>query len=77
MQEYEAWISSDDDSIDNAPYVKRWQELCDEASIKFGKRLNVAHEQKQRLTDAGFTDVRDDIYKVCSDLEVFSINTNR
>jgi hypothetical protein len=43
------------------------QQLVDEASIKFGKRFNVAEFQKQYLIDAGFIDVHDDIYKVCPD----------
>jgi len=38
--------------------------LCNEASVKFGKSISIAREQKQRLIDAGFHDVRDNIYKV-------------
>lgn len=76
MQEYEAWIRSDDDTIDNAPSVKQWQELCDEASTKFGKKLNVAEAHKQRLIDAGFVDVRDDVYKVCSNLPYPAADTH-
>jgi hypothetical protein len=65
MQEYEAWIRSDDDpNLLNAPSVARWQELVDEASIIFGKRVNIAESLKQRFIDAGFEDVRDDVYKV-------------
>jgi SAM-dependent methyltransferase len=65
MQEYEAWISSEDDpTLSNCPYTSQWQQLCDEASIKFGKRLNVATEQKQHIIDSGFIDVQDDVYKV-------------
>ncbi|KAL1969775.1 hypothetical protein VTN77DRAFT_7284 [Rasamsonia byssochlamydoides] len=36
----------------------------DEANTRFGKRLNVAAQQKQKLIDAGFVNVRDDIYKL-------------
>jgi SAM-dependent methyltransferase len=65
MQEYEAWIRSDDDpNLLNAPSVARWQELVDEASIIFGKRVNIAESLKQRFIDARFEDVRDDVYKV-------------
>ncbi|EER37581.1 methyltransferase [Histoplasma capsulatum var. duboisii H88] len=65
MQEYEAWVSSDDDpTLKKCPNTARWLALIDEASIKFGKRMNVAREQKQHLIDAGFKDVRDDVYKV-------------
>ena len=66
MQEYDAWIRSDDGTIENATYVKQWQERCDEASLIFGKKLNVAERQKEWLIDAGFVDVRDDVYKVYS-----------
>jgi trans-aconitate methyltransferase len=66
MQEYEAWVKSDDDTIyQTGKWVSEWQQRMDEASIKFGKRLNVAEMQKQYLIDAGFVDVQDDIYKVC------------
>jgi trans-aconitate methyltransferase len=65
MQEYEAWISSEDDpTLSKCPYTSQWQQLCDEASTKFGRRLNVASEQKQNLIRAGFIDVQDDVYKV-------------
>jgi trans-aconitate methyltransferase len=67
MQEYEAWIRSDDDTINQGgKWVSEWQRLVDEASIKFGKRFNVAEMQKQYLIDAGFVDVQEDIYKVCA-----------
>lgn len=66
MQEYEAWIKSDDDpKLLNAPAVAQWQELVDEASTIFGKRVNMAETVKQRFIDAGLEDVRDDVYKVC------------
>lgn len=64
MQEYEAWISSDDDpELTKAPNTKLWQELVDEASTKFGKRMNVAREQKRWIEEAGFVDVREDVVK--------------
>jgi hypothetical protein len=55
MQEYEAWVKSDDDSINqNGKSVLEGQRLVNEASIKFGKRFNVAELQKQYLINAGF-----------------------
>lgn len=65
MQEYEGWVRSDDGTLQNAKGLTRWQEEIDEASTKFGKRLNIAETHKQKLLDAGFVDVRDDIFKVC------------
>ncbi|EME48302.1 hypothetical protein DOTSEDRAFT_42524 [Dothistroma septosporum NZE10] len=65
MQEYAAWISSHDDpDLTKAPHTKQWQELIDEASLKFGKRMNVAHEQKGWIEAAGFVDVVDDVVEV-------------
>ena len=36
----------------------------EEATIKFGKRMNVAHEQKNNMIAAGFIDVQEEIHKV-------------
>lgn len=67
IQEYEALLKSDDyPTLDHAPNFKRWQDLINEASVVFGKNLNVAAEQKQHLIDAGFVNVQDDVYKVIS-----------
>jgi uncharacterized UPF0146 family protein len=68
IQEYEVQIKSDDDTINDAKWIVEWQKLLNEASVKFGKKLNVAEMQKQYMIDAGFVDVHDDIYKVCASL---------
>ncbi len=47
MQEYEAWIRSGDETTDNATYIKQLQERCDETSIVFGKKLNVAESKSK------------------------------
>lgn len=64
MQEFEVWVKSDDDTLKKAPNLIQLQTLVDEASTKLGKQMNVATEQKQKLIDAGFEDVTDDVYKV-------------
>jgi hypothetical protein len=64
MQEYETWAKSDDGTLENAKYLMEWQAKVDEAATLFGKKMNVAETHKQRLIDAGFVDVRDDVYKV-------------
>jgi len=64
MQEHAAWITSDDNSIQRAPWTREWCEQMDVASIKFGKRLNVAHMHKQWLEEAGFEDVHEYVCKV-------------
>lgn len=65
MQEYEAWIGDrDDPELTRAPNIKKWVDLCVEASVMFGKSLSVAKEQKQFMIDAGMTDVHDDVFTV-------------
>lgn len=64
MQEYETWAKSDDGTMENAHSLSEWQAKVDEASEIFGKKMNVAETQKQRLIDAGFVDVQDVVYKV-------------
>jgi len=63
-QEHEVQVASDDDTIEKAVEVIKWFNLVNEASVKFGKKLDIAKEQKQYMIDAGFVDVRDDVYKV-------------
>ena len=70
IQEYQAWIHSDDDTMTQyAQATKQWLVLLDEASMKFGKRLNVAQRQKQWMIDAGFVDVQENIYKVIQGIQ--------
>jgi hypothetical protein len=67
IQEYESYIASDNDpNHDKIPNITRWVALCNEASVKFGKPIAIALEQKQYMINAGFQDVRDDIYQVRS-----------
>lgn len=65
IQEHEGWLHSDDDSINQTgKFIMQWLNLLDEASTKFGRKLNVAARQKQWMLDAGFIDVQEDVYKV-------------
>lgn len=64
MQEYDAWIFSDDDSFERATWTKEWVEKLDEASKMFGKRINVAKRHKQWMIDAGFEDVEEKVIRV-------------
>lgn len=67
LQEYEAVIRSDDDTINQTgTAIKEWKGLLNEASLKFGKKVNFAELQKQYLINIGVEDVRDDSCKVCS-----------
>ena len=63
MLEYDCF-RSDDDSSQRAPWTRRWIDDFDEAGIKIGKRVRVAHMHKKWLEDTGFLDVREEIYKV-------------
>lgn len=64
MQEYDAWIFSDDDSFEKAIHTRHWVEQLDEASISFNKRINVAQYHRQWMIDAGFDDVREIIIRI-------------
>jgi len=65
MQEYEAWIGSEQDpSMSRTPAFEELTGLIIKAGEKFGKRFDIAQEQKQKMIDAGFVDVHDDVYKV-------------
>ncbi|KAJ6439791.1 cmp-sialic acid transporter [Purpureocillium lavendulum] len=64
MQEYDAWIFSDDDSCDRAPWTMEWVNKLDDASKMYGKQINVARHHKQWMKDAGFEDVREVIHRI-------------
>ena len=64
LQDFGVWIYSDDGTLEKAPYIRQWQEKLDEASTKFGKKMNIAHKYKGQMEAAGFVDVVDDVYKV-------------
>ena len=64
MQDFEIWIYSETDAMERAPFIREWQQLLDEASTKFGKKLNVSANYKDWMMEAGFIDVSDDVYKV-------------
>ena len=65
VQEFEAWVRSDDEGMmEKATSISEWQTIVDETTQKIGKRLRVAADQKQYLIDAGFEDVKEDVYKV-------------
>jgi SAM-dependent methyltransferase len=64
MQDHECWINSDDDSMSRAPWCAEWIREVDRASLKFGKRLNIAHLHRQWMIDTGFEDVHEHVHKV-------------
>jgi trans-aconitate methyltransferase len=64
MQEYQTWLFSDDNTMEDAVWIKEWSEGTDEASTRFGKRLRTAQDIKKWMEQAGFLDVHEEIYKV-------------
>lgn len=65
MQEYETWIrSGDDENLNRRPCIVEWRSKVDEANTMFGKRMNVAGEQKEKIIAAGFEDVTEVVQKV-------------
>ncbi|KAI8280963.1 Secondary metabolism regulator LAE1 [Colletotrichum sp. SAR 10_98] len=71
MQEYDAWIFSDDDSFDRAIWTKEWVTKLDDASKTYGKQINVARFHKQWMIDAGFEDVQELVYRPPRTTEFF------
>ncbi|KAJ5097631.1 hypothetical protein N7456_008352 [Penicillium angulare] len=67
LQEFEVTLKSDDDSMRLAPTLCEFIGQLHEASAKFHRPMNIAEGHRQRLVEAGFEDVRDEVYKVpCS-----------
>ncbi|RDW78507.1 methyltransferase-1 [Coleophoma crateriformis] len=64
FQEPEAWFRSDDNTKDRVPFVNQWQTLRNDAAKQFGKEIDLAPTHKQRMIDAGFVDVREQLVKI-------------
>lgn len=58
-------FASDDDSLSRAPSLNEWARLINEAANKFGKRFDATTIHRQWMIDQGFSNVKQDIYKVC------------
>lgn len=64
LQEFEVTLRSDDDSLRLAPTLCEFLGRLHEASEAFHRPMNIAEGHRQRLIEAGFEDVRDEVYKV-------------
>ncbi|RDA95523.1 hypothetical protein CP533_5413 [Ophiocordyceps camponoti-saundersi (nom. inval.)] len=64
MHEYDAWIFSDDDSLQRAPRTREWLDKLDAASSLYSKPINVARFHKGWLQDAGFQHVRELVRRI-------------
>ncbi|KIW20703.1 hypothetical protein PV08_01280 [Exophiala spinifera] len=64
IQDHECWLNSDDGGMARAPACTQWIHEVDRASTMFGKKLNIAHQHRQWMIDAGFQDVREVVHKI-------------
>lgn len=64
LQEFEVTLKSDDESIRKAPMLCEYLGHLHYASEQFNRPMNIAEGHRQLLLEAGFEDVRDEVYKV-------------
>ncbi|KAJ5974339.1 hypothetical protein N7481_011549 [Penicillium waksmanii] len=65
LQEFEVTLKSDDDEeLHLAPTLREFLGQLHAASEAFHRPMNIAEGHRQRLIEAGFEDVRDEVYKV-------------
>jgi hypothetical protein len=57
-------VFCDDDTADQAPSFLEWRDRLIEASEKFGRPMGVAQNFRQWVSDAGFEEVHEEVYKV-------------
>lgn len=76
VQEYETLALSDDNSFELAANFRFWQEKLNEASQRFGKGFMDCSQHKQRMEEAGFVNVTDDVYKVLSPETIYKLFPN-
>lgn len=63
-QDFETYPKTDDGSFPTDSALQRWFDDLNQASVKFGKPLNIAPTLKSAMEQAGFTKVEDKIFKV-------------
>jgi hypothetical protein len=63
--DFEAWGSTDDNTLPADSSFNRWQHELNGASSRTGRIMNVAPLVKDLVVAAGFQEVEEEIYKVC------------
>ncbi|KIN05427.1 hypothetical protein OIDMADRAFT_25984 [Oidiodendron maius Zn] len=63
MQEFDVWFQSEEGQLPADSAIMEWQNYLDEASVMFGKKLNVAREMAPWMSEAGFEDVKEEVIK--------------
>lgn len=66
LQDFDAWASTDDDSLPESSAYWEFQTSLEEAATRFGRRMNVGPGHAAALREAGFVGVVDDCIKVRS-----------
>lgn len=64
LSDFDAWASTDDNSLPKSSSYHEFQVRLEEAATMFGRKMNVGPGHKRALEDAGFVDVTEDIRKV-------------
>jgi hypothetical protein len=65
VRENDLWFLTDNaEDESRLVALRHWEALMEEAAAKFGKRINVAAEQKALMHSAGFVQVEEQIFKV-------------
>jgi hypothetical protein len=64
LTDFDAWASTDDDSLPTTSSYHLFQTSLEEAATRFGRRMNVGPTHKGNLERAGFVDIVEDKRKV-------------
>lgn len=64
FQEPIALCESDDGTLEKAESMCHWQDLCNEAAVKFKKDIRAGSTLKERIIEAGFVDVHEKVVKI-------------
>lgn len=64
MTDWETWCSTDDNSLPETSSITEYQRALTTAADINGKPMNIAPHFRKLVTEVGFEDVREDIYKV-------------
>lgn len=73
FQEYDSAFYSDDGTHEKVPFVMEWVRKLNDASVKFGKPINIGPRLEQWLQNAGFVNITDDARKVSHSCPVLHI----
>ena len=65
ITEFDAWMSTDDDSLPKDSSIWEWINKLDEGAKMFGKTMNIAKQFKSLVEEAGFESIEETQFKVC------------